>query len=75
MLFKNIIYIMNSADMKHLILDEIHKKPYSSHLGYLNIITTLKKDYYWLNMKTRVAKYLSRCLECQQVKAKHHHPA
>ena len=26
-------------------------------------------------MKTEVAEYIARCLECQQVKTKHQHPA
>jgi hypothetical protein len=35
----------------------------------------LKKEYFWPGMKTKVVEYLSRCLECQQVKAEHRHPA
>ena len=26
-------------------------------------------------MKTEVAEYIARCIECQQVKAEHRHPA
>ena len=38
-------------------------------------ITMLRKEYFWPNMKTEVAEYIARCLECQQVKTKHQHPA
>jgi len=37
------------------------------------MITTLWKEYYWLGMKKDVAKCLTCCLECQQVKVEHQH--
>jgi hypothetical protein len=61
--------------IKNLILVEVHKKPYSGHPGYQKTITTLKKEYFWPGMKTKVVEYLARCLECQQVKVEHRHPA
>ena len=35
----------------------------------------LRKDYLWPNMKTKLAEYIARCFECQQVKTEHQHPA
>ena len=35
----------------------------------------LRKEYFWPNMKTEVVEYIARCLECQQVKTEHQHPA
>ena len=35
----------------------------------------LRKGYFWPNMKTEVVEYIERCLECQQVKIEHQHPA
>ena len=60
--------------MKLLILNEVHKIPYSKHPGYQKMITMLRKVYLWPNMKNEVAEFIARCIECQQVKAKHHHP-
>jgi len=37
------------------------------------MITTLKKEYYWLGMKKDVVEYLAQCLEHQQIKAEHQH--
>ena len=34
----------------------------------------LGKEYFWLNMKNKVAEYIAMCIECQQVKAEHQHP-
>jgi hypothetical protein len=52
----------------------VHKKPYSSHPGYEKTITTLRKLFYWPNMKGEIAEYLARCQNCQQLKAEHQHP-
>ena len=69
------MYVPSVPKVKLLILDEIHKTPYSGHPGYQKTITMLRKEYFWPNMKTEVAEYIARCLECQQVKTKHQHPA
>ncbi|KAI3745098.1 hypothetical protein L1987_58200 [Smallanthus sonchifolius] len=34
----------------------------------------LKKEYWWPNMKNDVIEYVSKCLTCSQVKAKHQKP-
>ena len=68
LVYKNQLYIPNSEEVKRLILNELHKIPYSGHLGYQKMITKLRKSYYWPNMKNDAANYLARCIECQQVK-------
>jgi hypothetical protein len=72
--FKNIIYIPDSAELKITVLDEVHKKPYSGHPGYQKTIKTLRKLFYWPNMKGEIVEYLARCQDCQQVKVEHQHP-
>jgi hypothetical protein len=49
--FKNRLYIPDSTELKMTVLDEVHKKPYSGHPGYQKMITTLRKLFYWPNMK------------------------
>ena len=75
LLYKDRMYVPNVPKVKLLILDEIHKTSYSGHRGYQKTITMLSKEYFWLNMKTKVAEYIARCFECQQVKTEHQHPA
>ena len=58
--FKNRLYIPDSAGLKLTILDEVHKKPYSCHLGYQKTITTLRKLFYWPNMQGEIVEYLAR---------------
>ena len=75
LLYKDRMYVPNVPKVKLLILDEIHKTPYSGHPGYQKTITMLRKEYFWPNMKTELTEYIARCLECQQVKNEHQHPA
>ena len=74
-LFKDKMYVPSVPKVKLLILDEIHKTTYSGHPGYPKTIIMLRKEYFWPNMKTEVVDYIARCLECQQVKTEHQHPA
>jgi hypothetical protein len=72
--FKNRLYIPYYMELNLTILDEVHKKPYSGHSGYQKMLTTLRKLFYWPNMKGETVEYLSKCLDCQQVKDEHQHP-
>ena len=54
-LYKNRLYIPSVPKIKFPILNEIHKSPYSGQPGYQKIITMLRKDYFWLNMKNELA--------------------
>lgn len=75
LIYKKRLYIPNVPETKLLILNETHKSPYSGHPGYQKMLTMLRKEFFWPNMKSEVAEFLARCLECQQVKAEHQHPA
>ena len=46
LLYKDRMYVPNVPKVKLLILDEIHKTPYSGHLGYQMTITMLQKEYF-----------------------------
>jgi hypothetical protein len=71
---KNRLHMPNSSEIKLLIWNEIHKKPYSGHPSYLKMITILRNEFFWPNMKSQVVEYLARCLEYQQVKIEKKHP-
>jgi len=73
--FKNWLYVPNYVYLKTTILDELHKMSYFGHLGYQKTITTLRKLFYWPNMKNETTEYLSKCLDYQQVKDELQHPA
>ena len=75
MIYKNRLYVPNIPEIKLLILNEVHKSPYSRHPGYQKMITMLRKEYFWPNIKNEIAEYVAKCIECHQVKAEHQHPA
>ena len=73
--FKRRICMPNVRYLKLFILNEMHKPPYAGHPGYQKMVTTLRKKFYSPNLKVYLVDYLSKCLECQQVKSGHQHPA
>eukprot|EP00253_Pinus_taeda_P014522 PITA_14522 len=73
--FHKRLYVPNEDSLRKLILDEFHISHYTGHPGYQKMVTALRKEYYWPKMKKEVTEYLARCLECQQIKVEHLHPA
>lgn len=72
---KKRLFAPNKAKLKEEILNEAHRSKYSSiHLGSTKIYHNLKHQYWWQGMKRDVAKYVARCLNCQQVKTQHQKP-
>jgi hypothetical protein len=73
--YKGRLYIPNCDDLKRFIMDEVHKIPYTSNPSYQKMITATRKLFYWPRTKRDTIDYLVKCLECQQVKVEHQHPA
>jgi hypothetical protein len=73
-LYKNILYVSNSHELRSMILKDMHNVPYDGHPGYQKKVVAVKRQYYWPGMKKEIAKYIAKCLECQKVKVEHRHP-
>ena len=58
--YKGRIYIPNVAELRRVVMDEIHQAPYSGHPEYQKTIATTKKQYFWPGMKKDMAEYISR---------------
>ena len=67
--------VPNVGELKKEIMEEAHSSTYAMHPGSTKMYHTLREHYWWRGMKKGVAKYVSRCLICQQVKAEHQRPA
>ncbi|GKE54542.1 putative reverse transcriptase domain-containing protein, partial [Tanacetum coccineum] len=63
------------GDLRTLIMHESHKSKYSIHPGSDKMYQDLKQLYWWPNMKANIATYVSKCLTCSKVKAKHQKPS
>jgi hypothetical protein len=62
LMYKNMMYIHEVEDIKLLILNELHKNPYSRYPHYQEIITMLRKKKYWPNVKGEIVEYLAKCI-------------
>ena len=69
------MYIPNVDRLREEIMEEAYVTPYTMHLGTIKMYQTLKAYYWWPSLKKDVAKYVSKCLTCQQIKVKHQTPA
>ncbi|GJU08711.1 putative reverse transcriptase domain-containing protein [Tanacetum coccineum] len=62
-------------DLRTVIMHESHKSKYSIHPGSDKMYQDMEKLYWWPNMKADIATYVSKCLTCAKVKAKHQRPS
>ena len=46
--------MLDVADLKLFILNEMHKPPYAGHPGYQKMITILKKKFFWPRLKANL---------------------
>ena len=71
---KGKVYVPNVKDLRKFIMEEAHCLAYALHPGSTKMYWTIKENYWWFGMKRDIANFMSRCLVCQQVKAKHQKP-
>jgi hypothetical protein len=67
------MYIPENGDIKSIILKEDHRELYCAHPGVKKMYIDMRKLLFWVGMKRDVVHFISKCLECQQVKSYHHH--
>lgn len=61
--------------LRREIMIEAHSAPYAAHLVSTKIYRDLRNTFWLRNMKGIIALFVSKCIVCQQVKAKHHRPS
>ena len=61
--YKGTIYIPNVADLRRVVMDEIHQARYSGHPRYQKTIATARRQYFWPGMKKDTAEYISNCMK------------
>ena len=70
----NRLCVPDDKELKKKLLFEAHNMVFTMHLGSNNMYQDLKQHYWWKGMKRDMTEYVSKCLTCQQVKAKHQVP-
>ncbi|KAA3469742.1 DNA/RNA polymerases superfamily protein [Gossypium australe] len=68
-------YVYRGIQNWYRSLYEAHIGIMSIHPGSNKMYNDLKKMYWWLGMKRDISEFVSKCLICQQVKAKHQVPS
>jgi hypothetical protein len=68
------IYLLKDKTLKDEVLRETHESRFATHLGSTKMYRDLRKYYWWPNMKREIAKFVSNCGICQQVKIEHQRP-
>ena len=69
--YKNRLCVPNVQELKKKLMYESHNTVFTMHLGGNKMYQDLKQYYWWRGMKKDIVEYVSKCLNCQQVKAKH----
>ncbi|GJR02581.1 retrotransposon protein, putative, ty3-gypsy subclass [Tanacetum coccineum] len=69
--FMDRIWVSLTGNVRTLKMDEAHKLRYSVHPGADKMYYDLRDMYRWPGMKKDIALYVSKCLTCLKVKAKH----
>ncbi|GJS68478.1 putative reverse transcriptase domain-containing protein [Tanacetum coccineum] len=69
------IWIPSVGGVRKLIMDEAHTSRYSIHPGADKMYHDLRDLYWWPSMKRDIAEYVSKCLTCSKIKAKHQKPS
>jgi len=73
--FKNRLVVPKDMELRKKILDEAHTSILTMHPGSNKMYQDLKQKFWWTRMKREIAKYVSECHVCKQVKADHLKPA
>ncbi|GKB77420.1 putative reverse transcriptase domain-containing protein, partial [Tanacetum coccineum] len=73
--FGNRVWLLRFGGLRDLVMHELYKSKYSTHLGLDKMYQDLKLLYWCPNMKVNIATYISKCLTCAKVKVEHQKPS
>ncbi|GJY28839.1 putative nucleotidyltransferase, ribonuclease H [Tanacetum coccineum] len=63
--------VPDDSSLREALLTEAHSSPFSIHPGSTKMYRDLKQNFWWNGMKHDVARFVAKCLTCQQVKIEH----
>ena len=73
--YKDRVCVPNDSELKKAILEEAHNGSFAMHPSSTKMYQDLKVLYWWSGMKRDVSEFMTKCLVCQKVKAKHQVPS
>ena len=69
--YKDRVCVPYDNDLRKAILEEAYCRPFAIHPGSTKMYQDLKMSFWWSGMKRDVSEFVTKCLVCQRVKAKH----
>ena len=72
--FRGRLCVPDHDRIREELLEECHRSKFSIHPGSNKMYRDMKQQYWWNGMKRDVARYISKCAVCQQVKIEHQWP-
>ena len=69
--FRGRLCVPDPDQVREEVLGECHRSKFSIHPGNKKMYRDMKWQYWWKGMKKDVARYVSKCAVCQQVKIEH----
>ena len=57
--------------LRNMVLEKAYGSRYSVHPHAIKMYCDLREVYYWDGLKRYIAEFVSKCQNCQQVKAEH----
>ena len=73
--YKDRVCVPYDNDLRKVILEEAHSGSFVIYLGSTKMYQDLKMSFWWSGMKRDVSEFVTKCLVCQRVKAKHQFPS
>ena len=73
--YKDRVCVPDDNDLRKAILEEAHSGSFAIHLGSTNMYQDLKMSFWWSRMKRDVSEFITKCLDCQSVKAEYQVPS
>ena len=73
--YKARVCVPDDDELRKAILEEAHSGSFAIHPGSTKMYQDLKMSFWWSGMKRDVSEFVTKCLVCQRVKAKHQVPS
>ena len=73
--YRDRVCVSNDSELKKSILEEAHSGSFAIYPGRTKMYQDLKTSYWCSRMKKDVSDFVTKCMVCQRVQAKHQVPS
>ena len=73
--YKDRVCVPDDNDFRKAILEKAHSGSFAIHPGSTKMYQDLNMPLWWSGMKREIFEFVTKCLVCQRIKAKHKVPS